>query len=72
MADSTAELGIALLLAAARRVVAGNSRARKGIFDAWWFGRNLTGATLGIVGMGTIGLGVAQKAAAAFGMKVSA
>lgn len=70
VADATAEIGLALMLAAARRIVAGNRRARAREFDAWWFGQTLTGATLGVVGMGDIGVRVARKAAAAFDMKV--
>ena len=38
--------------------------------DPWWFGKTLSGATLGIVGMGDIGSRVANKASAAFNMRV--
>ena len=38
--------------------------------DAWWFGRTLTGMTLGVVGMGDIGGRLARKAALACGMKI--
>ena len=70
VADATAEIGLALMLAAARRVVAGNRRARARQFEGWWFGQTLSGKTLGVVGMGGIGLRLAQKSAAAFGMQV--
>ena len=70
VANATAEMGLALMLAGARRVVAGNRRAREQNFNPWWFGKTLHGATLGIIGMGDIGSRLARKAAGAFDMKV--
>ncbi|HDP95532.1 MAG TPA: D-glycerate dehydrogenase [Candidatus Aminicenantes bacterium] len=70
---ATADQTMALLLAVARRVVEGDRLVRAGGFDGWasdlMLGRELSGAILGIVGMGRIGTAVAQRAQA-FGMRV--
>ncbi|XP_054439779.1 probable 2-ketogluconate reductase [Pteronotus mesoamericanus] len=68
----TADMGMALLLAAARRVVEGHQLAVSPdtrSVPTNWMGQEVTGATLGIVGMGRTGYKVAQRARA-FGMKV--
>ena len=70
VAETTAELGLSLMLAASRNIVSGNRRARQRVMDPGWFGRTMAGSVLGVVGMGDIGGRVAAKAAAAFGMKV--
>ena len=63
---ATADLGFALLLAAARRVAEGDRYARSPQFTrydpAYMLGREVHGATLGIVGMGRIGGEVAKRA----------
>ena len=56
---ATADMAWALLLAAARRVVEGDCRA---CFDMSWLGFQVSGTTLGIIGMGRIGLEVAKRA----------
>jgi glyoxylate reductase len=71
---ATADLAIALLLAVRRRVVEGDAMVREGRWGASWsespfFGREVGGATLGIVGHGRIGAAVATRARA-FGMKI--
>jgi glyoxylate reductase len=70
---ATADLAMALLLAASRRVVEGDALMRSGRFVGWQagllLGKELNGAILGIVGMGRIGLATALRARA-FGMKV--
>ncbi|KAM5305316.1 glyoxylate/hydroxypyruvate reductase B-like isoform 2-T2 [Glossophaga mutica] len=68
----TADMGMALLLAAARRVVEGHQLAVSPDtqnFSTNWMGQEVTGATLGIMGMGRIGYKVAQRARA-FDMKI--
>ncbi len=74
LTDATADLTLALLLAAARRVVEGDAFVRAGKWRAWdpglLLGRSLSGATLGLVGLGPIGAAVARRARA-FGMKLS-
>jgi glyoxylate reductase len=63
---ATADLAFALILAARRGVVAGDRRVRAGEWQqGWWTGdltREVTGATLGIVGLGRIGSAVARRA----------
>ena len=73
LTDATADLTLALLLAAARRLPEGIAAARDGSWR-WWrpdwlLGLELRGATLGIVGNGRIGSAVGERAAA-FGMRV--
>jgi len=64
---ATADLALALMLAARRRVVEGDDLVRAGRWGTSWsegpfLGREMTGATLGIVGYGRIGKAVAQRA----------
>ncbi len=60
---SAAELAIALLFAAARGVARSDRSIRTGGWDRAYLGRELTGARLGIVGLGRIGSLVAQRSA---------
>jgi len=66
LTDATADLTWALMLAVARRVVEGDRWARSGQWPGWaptqMLGTDVTGKTLGIVGMGRIGQAVAQRA----------
>lgn len=66
LTDSTADLAIALMLAVARRLPEGMAAVRDGAWREWapdWLlGRDLSGATLGIVGPGRIGSAVARRA----------
>lgn len=70
---STADMTMALLLAAARNVVVGDRFARSSKFTEYdpslLIGQEVTGSTLGIVGMGRIGAEVAKRARA-FEMRV--
>ena len=59
---SAAELAIALMFAAARGVARSDRIVRAGGWDRAFLGRELTGARLGIVGLGRIGSQVAQRA----------
>ena len=64
---ATADLALALLLAAQRRVVEGDREVRAGAWRGGWADGSLavemTGSTLGIVGLGRIGTAVARRAA---------
>jgi len=66
---ATADLAMALLLAARRRVVEGDSIVRAGGWGLPGFGREVSGSTLTIVGMGRIGSAVARRAAG-FDMRI--
>jgi len=63
---ATADLTWALILAARRRVVEGDRRVRAGEWTGSWadgfLAEELTGSTLGIVGLGRIGQAVARRA----------
>jgi len=66
---ATADLAIALMLAVRRRVVEGHELVREGRWGSSWsqspfLGRDLSGARLGIVGLGRIGTAVAKRAVA--------
>jgi lactate dehydrogenase-like 2-hydroxyacid dehydrogenase len=73
LTETTADMAFALLMAAARRVVEGAEYVRAGKWHTWGptllLGHDVHGATLGIVGLGRIGQGVARRALG-FGMKV--
>src|ERR1700748_2751801 len=64
LSAATAELAVTLMLAAARRVAAGDQIVRAGKWDPpgadTFLGRNLVGATVGLVGFGRIGQTVAR------------
>jgi glyoxylate reductase len=66
LTDATADLAMAALLSAARRLPEAAGDARAGRWTTWsptgWLGADLAGATLGIVGMGKIGYAVARRA----------
>lgn len=66
LTDATADLTWALILAVARRVVEGDRWARSGQWPGWaptqMLGTDVTGKTLGIIGMGRIGQAVALRA----------
>ena len=74
LTDATADLALALLLAAARRLREGLDLARSGAWDGWHptqlLGMGLQGRVLGILGAGRIGAATARRAAA-FGMDVA-
>jgi len=66
LTDTTADLAFALLMAAARRIVEGDRFVRAGKWKTWGpkllLGRDVYGATLGIIGLGRIGSAVAKRA----------
>lgn len=76
LTDDTADLTMALMLAAMRRTGEGERAVRAGGWSGWhptqFLGRRLSGKTLGIVGLGRIGRAVAHRAEHGFGMKVLA
>jgi len=66
LTDATAELAIALIFAAARRIVEADVFMRGGTWSGWgpmqFLGADIAGATLGVIGMGKIGYAVAKRA----------
>ena len=71
---ATADLAFGLILAARRRLVEGDKMVRDGRWGTPWsagpfLGREVSGATLAVVGLGRIGSAVARRAAA-FDMRV--
>lgn len=71
--DATAEVAMLLLLGAARRAYEGESQIRHNNWGEWsatgQLGKEITGAKLGILGMGRIGQIMAQRARG-FGMEI--
>ena len=72
-ADAVAELAMGLIIAADRRIAFQASDLKEGKWDKKGYGKapGLKGRTLGIIGYGSIGKGLAKRAAA-FGMPVVA
>ncbi len=65
LTDSTADFAFGLLMAAGRRIVEGDHFVREGRWKTWGLttllGIDISGATLGIIGFGRIGRGVAKR-----------
>ena len=74
LTDTTADFGFALLMGTARRVTESEHYLRAGLWTKWSYdmfaGAEVHGSTLGIIGMGRIGQGIARRGAHGFGMKV--
>ena len=74
LTETTADFGFALLMATARRVCESEHFLRAGLWRKWSYdmfaGAEVHGSTLGIIGMGRIGQGIARRAAHGFGMQV--
>jgi len=73
LTETTADFAFSLLMAAARRVVEGDRVVRAGRWKTWGpmilLGQDVHHATLGIIGLGRIGVAVARRAQG-FGMRV--
>ena len=74
LTETTADFGFALLMATARRVCESEHFLRAGLWKKWSYdmfaGAEVHGSTLGIIGMGRIGQGIAKRGAFGFGMNV--
>lgn len=74
LTDGTADLAMTLMLMLLRRGGEGERLVRGGQWQGWYpthmMGRDITGKTLGIVGMGRIGQAMARKAHFGFDMQI--
>lgn len=65
LTDATADLAFALMVASARRLLEGDAYVRAGKWSSWHpsllLGQALTGATVGVVGLGRIGTAFAER-----------
>ena len=65
LTKTTADAAFALLMAAARRIVEGSRAVHEGKWRTWhplhYLGQDVYGSTLGIIGMGRIGVEVAKR-----------
>lgn len=74
LTETTADFGFALVMATARRMAESEHFLRADLWKSWRYdmfaGAEVHGSTLGILGMGRIGQGIAKRGAHGFGMKV--
>ncbi len=74
LTECTADLAMALLLMSARRAGEGERELRAGSWTGWrpthLTGTRVWGKTLGLVGMGRIGIATARRAHHGFGMRI--
>ena len=74
LTDATAELALTLMLMSARRTAEGERQVRAGLWEGWrpthMLSTQVTGKTLGIVGMGRIGLALARAAHHGLSMRI--
>jgi lactate dehydrogenase-like 2-hydroxyacid dehydrogenase len=74
LTDATADISLTLMLMIARRAGEGERQLRAGEWQGWcpthMLGRELSGKTLGIIGMGRIGKATARRAHFGFGMEI--
>ncbi|MES2948808.1 MAG: D-glycerate dehydrogenase [Pseudomonadota bacterium] len=74
LTETTADFGFALMMATARRMAESEHFLRAGKWTHWRYdmfaGAEIHGSTLGIIGMGRIGQGIARRGALGFGMQV--
>lgn len=74
LTDATAEIAMVLLLMSARRAAEGERLVRRGEWNGWhpthMLSTQVTGKTLGLIGMGRIGSRFAHQAGHGFGMKI--
>jgi glyoxylate reductase len=74
LTDATADIAVGLILAASRNFRSAMQAVWDGSWNTWeplgWIGQDLKNKTLGIVGMGRIGLAVAQRMHGGWNMRI--
>ncbi|MDP3771200.1 MAG: D-glycerate dehydrogenase, partial [bacterium] len=74
LTDAVAEHAVALMFALARRIPEADQYAKSGRYTGWdpflFLGTELKGKTLGVIGLGRIGFGVAERCVKGMGMRV--
>lgn len=74
LTEATADIAFALLIAAARCVRVGSEDVAAGRWRTWepmgYLGQELTGKTLGVIGLGRIGTAMARRCRGGWGMSV--
>lgn len=74
LTDATADMAFCLLIGAARRIVEGHQYTLSGQWKTWeplgHLGQDLAGRTLGVIGLGRIGLALARRCRLGWDMRV--
>ncbi|MFT6069180.1 MAG: lactate dehydrogenase-like 2-hydroxyacid dehydrogenase [Bacteriovoracaceae bacterium] len=74
LTEATADLAMALLLSLSRRIRESNYSVHEGHWEKWeplgFLGKSLNGKTLGVIGLGRIGMAFAKRCTDGFGMKL--
>lgn len=74
LGDAVAEFAITLMLAVSRKVIDADNFMRAGRYKGWdpnlFLGQDLTGKTIGVVGVGRIGSVIAMRAKKVFDMNI--
>ncbi len=74
LTDATADMALCLLVTAARRIVEGHQYTLSGKWKTWeplgHLGQDLAGRTLGVVGIGRIGMAMARRCRGAWNMNI--
>lgn len=72
--ESVSEMAMTMIMALARRIIEADDFTKRGRYKIWdpglLIGTSLYGKTLGIVGLGRIGAGLAKRAADGFGLRI--
>ena len=75
LTETTADLAFALMICAARKIAEADKYTREGKYDGWklkqpHLGTDIHGKTLGIIGMGSVGIALAKRSKLGFGMDI--
>ncbi len=73
--EAVSEMAMTMIMTLSRKILQADDYTKKGKYRTWdpllMIGNSLTGKTLGIVGLGNIGSGLAHRAAEGFGLKIA-